>query len=60
MADEDRTQRVTRLVREIQLDNKRIDPNDTPAQAELRARLVADIDAIVERNGVVEIPTELP
>ena len=56
----DRSQRVIRMIREIQLEGKTASPDDTPDNAALRARLVAEIREIEARGGVVEIPSGLP
>lgn len=56
----DRTQRVVRMIHEIQLQGKTTSPTDTPEEAALRARLVAEIREIADKRGIVDVPTEIP
>src|SRR5262245_44605340 len=46
------------LTREILLEKKRVEPKDSRRKAARRAKLVADVDAIVAKRGVVDIPPE--
>jgi hypothetical protein len=56
----DRSQRLIRMIREIQLEGKTMSPDDAAEEAQLRAQLVAEIREIEARGGVLDIPTELP
>lgn len=50
--------RHTRILLEVTINRTTTSPADTPAEADLRRRLAADVAAIAAKGGEVEIPGE--